>query len=92
MFIFKILLYLLIAIFLVAIVGFAWIAIYIVAKVWPQARKEDYLLSHGYFCEKGYWCKGDRSLAGDLVYRMSFSYLVDYIERAEEKDSKEKAL
>lgn len=66
---------------------FLGLTVYVITKVCPQARKEDYLLSHGYFCEKGYWCKGDRSLAGDWVYRMSFSHLVDYIERAEEKDT-----
>lgn len=70
---------------------FLGLTMYVITKVWPQARKEDYLLSHGYFCEKGYWCKGDRSLAGDLVYNMSFWRLVDYVERAEEKDG-EKAL
>ena len=86
MFIFKILLYLLMAMFLVAIVGFAWMAILIVTKVWPQARKENYLMSHGYYCEKGYWCKGDRSIAGNLVYTMSYNRLVDYIEKAEEYD------
>lgn len=73
--------------FALVALSFLSMAIYVIIKVWPEARKEDYLLSHGYFCEKGYWCKGDRSLAGDWVYRMSFSHLVDYIERAEEKDT-----
>lgn len=79
MFIFKILLYLAIAIFFVAIVGFAGMALF-----WPQARKEDYLLSHGYCCEKGYWYKDDRSLAGSIVYAMNYQRLVDYVDRREE--------
>jgi len=87
MFIFKILLYLLIAMFVVAIVAFGWMAILIIVRVWPQMRKEDYLMRNGYYCENGYWCKGDRSLAGSWVYGMSYSRLVDYIERAEEKDA-----
>ena len=76
--------------FALVALSFLIMAVYAIAKVWPEARKEDYLLSHGYFCEKGYWCKGDRSLAGDLVYNMSFSRLVDYVERAEEKDGEKK--
>ena len=84
MFIFKILLYLAIAILFVAIVGFAWMALFIITKVWTQARKENYLLSHGYCCEKGYWCKDDRSLAGSIVYAMNYHRLVDYVDRMEE--------
>lgn len=76
--------------FALVALSFLSMTMYVITKVWPQARKEDYLLSHGYFCEKGYWCKGDRSLAGDLVYNMSFWRLVDYVERAEEKDGEKK--
>ena len=58
----------------------------------PSARKVAYLQEHGYQYNNGYWCKGDRSLACEWMERMTYSRLVDYVEEAEEKDSKEEAL
>lgn len=74
--------------FAIAAVAFLVMTGYIFIKILPQAKKENYLLDHGYTCDKGYWCKGDRSLAGSWVYNMSYSRLVDYIQRAEEKENK----
>ena len=74
--------------FVVAALVFAGVVVMLL----PTARKAAYLQEHGYQYNNGYWCKDDRSLAGEWIEKMTYSRLVDYVEEAEEKDSKEEAL
>lgn len=69
---------------LVALAFFS-LFIYLVSKVGPQIKKEDYFMDHGYYFDKGYWYKENLSLTSDCVHNMSFVRLKDYIERMEER-------
>lgn len=85
MIIFKILIWVGVIIFLLFALVFTGAIVYAIVKIYPQIRKENYLLSRGYYCDKGYWCKDDRSLSESIVYAMNYHRLVDYVDRMEEK-------
>lgn len=72
-----------VAIFAIVALTYFSLIIYLVSKVAPQIKKEDYLMDHGYYFDKGYWYKEDLSLTSDCVHNMSFARLRDYLEQME---------